>query len=446
MFKKITVFGLILLLINCDSDLITNWKVPELFKGELAWVKVYGGSNEDIAKSIISLSEGGFAVIGNSNSTDGDFSEKTSADRDLFLMKLKDDGSLLWKKIYGGSGDDLGNSLLQTPDGGFVLLGYSSSQDGDVNPTLGFHDNWILKVDKSGNIEWQNTYGFKGHDHAYNVISTADGGYFFNGFLDVTASGGEGNDGRSAIRNRHGAGEFWCHKLDANGNLEWRRYFGGTSNDRSYDSLQTTDGDFLMVGVSESDDVDISNNKGSYDVWAVMINAEGEMLWEKSFGGSLIDKAFGVIEDFEGNFKIIGNSFSQGQDIKNPKGESDVLQLTIDSSGNLIRSLNFGGSEFDLGKSLVEGYDGYLFLTGYSRSSDGDFSLNAGENDIFLMQIHPNGTIIKSLTFGGNGDDFANDLLKTQSGSVLVVGQSNSLDNPLINNKGNTDIVIAKWE
>ena len=143
------------------------------------------------------------------------FSEKTSADRDLFLMKLKDDGSLLWKKTYGGSGDDHGNSLLQTPDGGFVLLGYRSSQDGDVNPTKGFHDNWILKVDKSGNIEWQNTYGFEGHDHAYNVISTADGGYFFNGFLDVTASGGEGNDGRSASRNRHGAGEFWCHKLDA---------------------------------------------------------------------------------------------------------------------------------------------------------------------------------------------------------------------------------------
>ena len=71
-------------------------------------------------------------------------------------------------------------------------------------------------------------------------------------------------------------------KLDANGNLEWRRYFGGTNNDRSYDALQTTEGNFLMVGVSESNDVDISNNKGSYDVWAVMINEEGEMLWEKS--------------------------------------------------------------------------------------------------------------------------------------------------------------------
>jgi len=203
-FRKVIIFNLIFLLINCNNDLIPNWIVPVPFKGELAWVKVYGGSNEDIAKSVISLSEGGFAVIGNSNSTDGDFSEKTSTDRDLFLMKLKDDGSLLWKKTYGGSGDDLGNSLLQTPDGGFVLLGYSNSQDGDVTPTKGFHDNWILKVDKSGNIEWQNTYGFKGHDHAYNVISTIDGGYFFNGFLDVTASGGEGNDGRSASRNRHG--------------------------------------------------------------------------------------------------------------------------------------------------------------------------------------------------------------------------------------------------
>jgi hypothetical protein len=445
-FRKVNIIALLFLLISCNNELIPNWKVPEPFKGELAWVKVYGGSNEDIAKSIISLSEGGFAVIGNSNSTDGDFSEKTNADRDLFLMKLKDDGSLLWKKTYGGSGDDLGNSLLQTPDGGFVLLGYSNSQDGDVTPTKGFHDNWILKVDKSGNTEWQNTYGFKGHDHAYNVISTTDGGYFFNGFLDVTASDGEGNDEKSTKRKRHGVGEFWCHKLDASGNLEWRCYFGGTSNDRSFDALQTTDGNFLMVGATESDDVDISINKGSYDVWAVMISPKGKMLWEKSFGGGLVDIASGVIEDFKGNFKIVGNSFSQDQDIENPKGESDIFQITIDNLGNLIRSLNFGGSEFDMGKSLVEGYDGYLFLTGYSRSSDGDFTLNEGENDIFLMQIHPNGSVIKSITLGGNGEDFANDLLKIQSGSVLVVGQSNSFDNPLIDNKGNTDIVIAKWK
>ena len=101
--------------------------------------------------------------------------------------------------------------------------------------------------------------------------------------MDVTASNGEGNSGKPSKAKRHGVGEFWCHKIDANGNIQWQRYFGGTNNDRSYDAIQTREGNFLIVGTTESNDVDVKNPKGSYDVWVVMVSPFGDMIWENSF-------------------------------------------------------------------------------------------------------------------------------------------------------------------
>ena len=415
------------------------------FSGSLTQVTLVGGSNEDVAREIIQLRKGGLAVVGSTKSTDGDFSERTSNDWDLFLIKFSLNGEILWKKTYGGSGDDFGFSVVETPEGGFVLLGYSNSQDGDVPPTKGYHDNWIIKIDADGAVLWKKSFGYSGHDHSYNLIATQDGGYFFNGFLDVTASNGMGNDKKSSSASRHGVGEFWCHKLDANGNIQWRRYFGGTNNDRSYDAIQTRDGNFLVVGTSESDDVDVKNPKGNYDVWVVMVSASGEMLWENSYGGSLVDEASKVIQDSYGHFRIIGNTHSSDQDITHSKGESDAWQITLDPSGRLVGSYNFGGSEFDRGTAMREWQWGSFFLTGYSRSSDGDFENNNGENDIFLMYFPSNGTAKKTMTLGAEGQDFAHDLLVQTDGSVFLVGQSFSKNPPFEKNKGNGDILMARW-
>ena len=415
------------------------------FSGSLTQVTLVGGSNEDVAREIIQLRKGGLAVVGSTKSSDGDFSERTSNDWDLFLIKFSLNGEILWKKTYGGSGDDFGFSVVETPEGGFVLLGYSNSQDGDVPPTKGYHDNWIIKIDADGAVLWKKSFGYSGHDHSYNLIATQDGGYFFNGFLDVTASNGMGNDKKSSSASRHGVGEFWCHKLDANGNIQWRRYFGGTNNDRSYDAIQTRDGNFLVVGTSESDDVDVKNPKGNYDVWVVMVSASGEMLWENSYGGSLVDEASKVIQDSYGHFRIIGNTHSSDQDITHSKGESDAWQITLDPTGRLVGSYNFGGSEFDRGTAMREWQWGSILLTGYSRSSDGDFENNNGENDIFLMYFPSNGTAKKTMTLGGEGQDFAHDILVQTDGSVFLVGQSFSKNPPFEKNKGNGDILMARW-
>jgi hypothetical protein len=429
----------------CLPDHITNDTPPMIFSGTLVEIKLFGGSDEEVAREIIELKSGGFAMVGSTKSTDGDFSDRMTSDWDLFLIKMDEQGQITWKKTYGGSADDFGFSLIETPEGGFVLMGYSNSKDGDVPPTKGYHDNWIIKVDKAGTVIWKKSLGYSGHDHAYNVISTKDGGYFFNGFLDVTASNGEGNSEKFSQANRHGVGEFWCHKIDNNGNIQWQKYFGGTNNDRSYDAIQTREGNFLVVGTSESEDVDVKNPKGGYDVWMIMVSPTGKLLWEKSYGGSLVDEASKVIEDSYGNFRVIGNTHSKDMDVNDPKGSSDVWQITVDKSGSLISSYNFGGSEFDRGTSIKQGKWGTLFITGYSRSFDGDMISNKGENDLFLIYLPDDGSNFKTMTLGGEGQDFAYDVLIQSDGEVTVVGQTFSKKIPFEKNKGQSDILLATW-
>ncbi len=445
MFRKLLFIISISIFCACLPDYISNTTAPVFFSGKLIDVKLLGGSDEEVAREVIELHEGGYAMVGSTKSTDGDFSNRIGNDWDLFLIKMDEQGEVTWKKTYGGSGDDFGFSLTETPVGGFVLMGYSNSQDGDVPPTKGYHDNWIIKVDASGALIWKKSFGYSGHDHAYNVIPTKDGGYFFNGFLDVTASNGEGNSGKSSKANRHGVGEFWCHKIDSNGNIEWQRYFGGTNNDRSYDAIQTKEGNFLVVGTSESEDVDVKKPKGSYDVWVVMVSPSGEMLWENSYGGSLVDEASKVIEDSYGNFRIIGNTHSEDIDVVNPRGSSDIWQITLDKSGRLIGSYNFGGSGFDLGTSISEGQCGSLFISGYSRSLDGNLNSNNGENDLFLIYLPTDGSNVKTITLGGEENDFAYDVLVQRNGGVILVGQSFSKNPPFDQNNGESDIIVARW-
>ena len=190
-------------------------------------VLVFGGSNEDIAHGVIQTIDGGFAVIGNTKSNDGDFQFKTSEDSDIFVLKYDAANQLVWAKTYGGTGDDRGYDLVELKQGGYALIGYSSSSDGDASRNEGMHDHWVIRTDEMGTIVWEKSFGFAGHDHAYNIIQTPDGGLFFNGFLDVTASGGAGQDGKAFSFNRHGVGEFWAQKIDADGNLLWRNYYGG---------------------------------------------------------------------------------------------------------------------------------------------------------------------------------------------------------------------------
>jgi len=440
--KKIKILILFFVVfISCKDDDTTI--TPIALTGEIEWQKTFGGSGNDIARGIIETSDGGYAVIGYTNSIDGDITDKTLAENDFWVLKLDSNGTVEWQKTYGGSGDDKGRAIIQTSDGGFAITGPSKSADGDGSKNEGQHDHWVVKLDAQGTIQWEKSHGFAGHDHSRSILQTNDGGYFIGGFLDVDASEGLGNE---TINTKHGVGEFWAQKLDANGNLEWRRYFGGVNNDRIFKVLQTNDNNFLLIGSSESDDFDINNSNGSYDVWVVKINSKGEMLWEKSFGGSGVDNGHAAVKTNDGNYLIVGAAISNDGNISNSKGNSDAWVIKIDDSGNLLWEKSFGGSGFDAAWAIDAGsgvFTSYV-IAGNSKSNDGNTSINNGENDFWIFKIDGSGKLLFEKSLGGSGLDFAYGVIETSDQKIVVVGETESSDMDVTSNKGGKDIWIAK--
>ncbi|NNJ39109.1 MAG: hypothetical protein HKP23_07695, partial [Flavobacteriaceae bacterium] len=311
-----TLLGLVILAVSCNSDDdISLANTTDTFQGEVAWVKSYGGSGDETAQSVIETSDGGYAILGFTNSTDGELQGKVLPVNDYWLLKLDTNGNIEWTKTYGGSKDDRGQAVIQTSDGGFAITGYAMSDDGDGSNNNGFHDNWILKLDPQGNLEWEKSFGFSGHDHSYDLVQTSDGGFFFVGFLDITSALADGTYGKGNTLTRHGVGEFWGTKIDALGNLEWRRYYGGTNNDRAHAVVHSDDGGFVMAGFSESTDFDISNSRGSYDFWIIKITENGNLVWERSLGGAGIEIAYDIALASDGNYLVTGHTFSNDQDI-----------------------------------------------------------------------------------------------------------------------------------
>jgi hypothetical protein len=331
------------------------------------------------------------------------------------------------------------------------VTGFSRSDDGDITGNFGFQDYWVVKLNASGGIQWEKSIGFSGNDRGYDIIQTQDGGYFATGFLDVTASEGEGNDEFDNLKTssnskgaKHGVGEYWGIKLNAGGDIQWRRYFGGTNNDRSYAVIQTQDGGYIQTGHSESDDFDIENPIGSYDIWVVKTFADGVLDWEKSFGGSSIEIAFDVIETEDNNFMLVGDTRSSDRDVSNPRGNADIWIIKFDVEGNLIWEKTYGGPEFESGRSIIAIGNNDYFITSSSRSSTDQVETNYGSNDVWGVIIDGNGDIKWQKTIGGSGLDFGNDAAINSSKEIFVVGNTASNDTDFPTNKGDNDAFIIK--
>jgi hypothetical protein len=440
----------IAILSSCDTSddsSSTENNIADEFANELEAVKTFGGSQQDDALSVVATADGNLAILGFTQSNDGDVEGKLSTDSDYWLLKLDQDLNILWQKTYGGSSDDRGQSIITTSDGGFLITGFSRSNDGDVTNNSGFHDFWALKLSSGGDMIWEKSFGFSGNDRSHSVIETIDGGFFITGFLDVSASDGAGNDNGEAeqkmtIFEKHGVGEFWGVKINRFGQTEWRRYFGGSNNDRAYDVIETSDGSLIMVGNSESNDFDITNPQGSYDFWAVKIDLQGNLLWQKNFGGSSIDIAYSVVGSSDGNFIIAGDTRSSDGDVTNFKGNTDYWAVKFDNLGNKIWQYTYGGSDFESARDIIQLQNGNYLVCGSSKSQDMDVAGNFGQNDVWTITIDEAGNLINENNFGGSGLDFSQSAVQLQNGKVVVVGSSESNDNQIPENKGDKDVLV----
>ena len=425
--KKLTLFlavNLFLIQVNAQTP-------------DIEWQKSLGGSYGDFATSIQQTTDGGYIVAGYSYSNDGDVTDHRGLEgwADFWVVKLDNTGDIEWEKSLGGSDHDFGNSIQQTTDGGYIVAGSSSSNDGDVTGYHGRSDYWIVKLDSTGNIEWQKSLGGSDDDEAYSIQQTTDGGY-------IVAGGSWSNDGD--VTGNHGNVDFWIVKLDITGNIQWQKSLGSSTHDGASSIQQTTDGGYIVAGSSTSNNGDVSGNHGSDDFWIVKLDNTGNIEWQKSLGGSSLDKVSSIQQTTDGGYIVAGGSSSNDGDVTGNHGDRDYWIVKLNSTGDIDWQKSLGGSGIDWATTIQQTTDGGYIVAGFSESNNGDVTGNHGNGDYWIVKLDSTGNIQWQKALGGSGQDAAYSIQQTTDGGYVVAGYSESFDGDVSGNHGISDFWIVK--
>jgi hypothetical protein len=359
----------------------------------VSWEKTYGGAGDDIGAYVSQAADGGYIITG-ATSLSG-----TEAGRDLWLIKTDADGNMVWEKTYGGEAEDAGICVLQTPDGGYIVGGITASfgatpdiwliwlikTDADGNkvwdktyggtrvaiinsmiltPEAGYlisgatgtdfnesSDAFLIKTDSEGNELWSHAYGGDDYDHLWSVRPALDGGYILVGGTDS-----------------YGPGDVWLVKTDASGNEEWNKAYDGKSDDYGFMVQPNNDGGYTLAGVG-------APGSTKRDFWLIKTDSTGNTLWDKTFGGAEDDELSAACQTYDDGYILAGFT-------PTPTNGKDALLVRTDANGNKIWEKTFGGAGDDCPTSAVlQNSDGDYVIIGYTDSA------GTGGNDIWLVKL-----------------------------------------------------------
>jgi hypothetical protein len=346
-----------------------------------SFAKTYGGTTYyNKVFSVQQTSDGGYIVAGRINFTD-------MGGVDIILLKTDANGNIIWAKTYGGTDYDRAESVQQTSDGGYIVAGWTESFG------AGNSDIFLVKTDESGNLQWAKTYGGTYWDYAYSVQQTSDGGYIVAG---GTYSFGAGSY------------DIFLIKTDANGNIIWAKTYGGGGGDWASSVQQTSEGGYIVAGYT--------NSFGGpfYDIFLIKTDASGNIIWAKTYGGTYWDYAYSVQQTSDGGYIVAGWTRSFSAD------SIDILLIKTDANGNIIWAKTYGGTYEDYAYSVQQTSDGGYIVAGYTNS------FGAGNDDIFLIKTDANGNIIWAKTYGGTYWDRTFSVQQTSDGGYIAAGRTSS--------------------
>ncbi len=363
------------------SDLVLL--VAYMFSGGVAPIdcptKTFGGTGEDKSFSVCKASNGGYMITGHTWSF--------GIGGAVYLIKTDDNGASIWEKTYGGGYFDTGYSIGETSDGGYIITGWTWSFGALLS------DLYLVKVDSNGNLDWEKSFRGTDYDYGYSVIETSDGGYIITG---STSSFGTGSV------------DLYLVKVDNSGALIWEKNFGGPDIDKGFSIVETVDSCFIITGLTRS------FGTGSEDVYLIKVDNSGTLIWEKTFGGTSSDYGSSIITTSDSGFIVVGETHSFGL------GSSDVYLLKIDINGNLSWEKTFGGTGEDFGLSVIETSDNNYILAGM-KSSGG-----VSGGDVYLIKTDNDGTLLWEQTIGGAGYEYGYSLLETPTGGYIITGSTTS--------------------
>lgn len=390
------------------------------------WDKTFGGSTFDYLEKIIVNDDGTSLLVGRSGSSaSGDKTLDNNGGWDGWIIKVDENGNKIWDKPLGGSDTDRLIDGLTTADGGYILAGSTSSEiSGDVTQVgRGSADYWMIKIDANGNRVWDKRFGGDKSETFYKIIRTADSGYLLLGYTSSANTGDKSEPSR-------GSTDFWILKVDESGNKIWDKRFGGSGIDLLRDAVLTNDEGFLIGGITASaisGDITV-DSKGGNDYWIIKIDKNGNKEWDKRFGGDGSDNLGGIANTSDGGFLIGGNSDSgiSGDRTQSSKGKRDHWVIKLDANGNKIWDKAYGGSGSETLYGIHQIGNQYIISGQTESSMDGDVSeINRGLYDYWTIKIDGSGNKIWDKLIGGSDDETPFTLEFTTDG-YLIGGQSKS--------------------
>lgn len=397
------------------------------------WEKSFGGTSADEAVCTKQTPDGGYIATGFTYSEDGDVFVNHGHD-DYWIAKLDDQANIQWSSSFGGSKKDEAYFVCLTSGGSYILAGLSYSNDGDATTNHGDADYWIVKIDAIGNLQWQKSFGGSGFDKINCIEQTSDGGYIVAGYSNS-------NDGD--VTGNHGHYDYWVVKITDGGNIEWQKSFGGSDNEKAYSIKQTPDGGYAVFGFAASIDGDVTGNHGLSDYWLVKLDASGNLQWQKTYGGTESDKGAVLALDPDG-YVMTGQSQSSDGDATFNHGGYDYWIVKTDFDGNILWQESYGGSSDDISYSVNKTTGNGYIVSGFSSSNDGDVTVNHGEKDVWVIKLHSDGSLNWELSLGGTTKDVNSFVEQTSDGGYIVTCTSNSVDGDVTGNHGDDDYWVVK--
>lgn len=475
MTKHLTTKGLLLVLLLSTFQLI--------HAQDILWEKSYGGKHAEYLFDVIPTPDYGFILAGSSLSKKtGNKTEDNRGDLDYWVWKMDEKGDLDWQKSLGGSGQDLLKAVVLTNEGGFLLAGFSNSNEGldKKENSRGQSDFWIIKLNAKGGEEWQKTIGGSGQDDLTAVVRTRDGGFVIGGSSASQPNqtrGGAFEQAGEKTTPHYGGLDYWVMKLDKEGKIVWQQSFGGKYNDELRSIALTEDGGFLLGGSSNSPESGNKTQKhlGESDYWIIKLDKDGNEQWQKAIGSSGDDQLYAVHTTKDGHYLLGGNSNSESGEDKRSSNENGtdfwVVKLDKDNK-DILWQETYNIAKVDILTSVVENDDSTILLGGYAQgevvkgkgisskakaltpvAKEESTKMKQGTADYAVIKIDAKGEEKWRKDVGSDGEDILKKVVETRDGGYLMAGTSKSPLTPeggikatgdKSSGKGGTDFWVVK--
>jgi len=375
-----------------DSHLIT---VIQLQFNNILLNAIFGGDGNDAFVDFTTAPGGGYIAVGTSASTKGD-GTGAKGGADIWIVKFNSNGEKVWHKKFGGTLEDVANTIVRTSSNNYIVLGSTLSSDGDISAHKGQRDAWLFSIDGNGDLLWERSIGGSNDEQLYNIKSSADGNYLMSGY--TYSSDGD-------VTSNHGAADAWIVKVNPQGDIIEERTYGGSNEDVAYDAIPVSDGGYIFCGKLASIDGDAADRiSGSFSAWFVKLNSAGAIGGKVYLGESDYECGTVALEAANGDYVFAGETNTPGE-FDNFHGGRDAFVLRLDGSGNVAWKKAFGGSMRDEPADLIETDDGNFVFAGLTVSNDGDITQLLGGEDAWIMKLNGDGNIITNANTGGADND-----------------------------------------